>query len=86
MIDGQDDAIDLESKTTRNGHTRWRKLPIRGLVSLVATLAARALDRVLPGLGYWLVPPTAWLFVASTMISWSHYGEQGVVHLFGRRG
>jgi AGCS family alanine or glycine:cation symporter len=50
-----------------------------------ATLTARAFDRVLPGLGYWLVPATAWLFAVSTMISWSYYGEQGVVYLFGRR-
>lgn len=50
-----------------------------------ATLTAKAFDRVLPGLGYWLVPATAWLFAVSTMISWSYYGEQGMVYLFGLR-
>lgn len=50
-----------------------------------ATLTAKAYDRVLPGLGLWIVPATAFLFAFSTMISWSYYGEQGVVFLFGRR-
>jgi AGCS family alanine or glycine:cation symporter len=48
-----------------------------------ATLTARAFDRVFPGLGFWLVPAVAWLFALSTMISWSYYGEQGVIYLFG---
>jgi AGCS family alanine or glycine:cation symporter len=26
-----------------------------------------------------------WLFAVSTMISWSYYGEQGVIYLFGER-
>ncbi len=50
-----------------------------------ATLTAKAYDRVLPGLGIWIVPITAWLFAFSTIISWSYYGEQGVVYLFGQR-
>lgn len=50
-----------------------------------ATLTAKAFDRVLPGLGYWIVPATAWLFAISTMISWSYYGEQGMVYMFGLR-
>ena len=50
-----------------------------------ATLTARAFDRVVPGLGFWLVPAVAWLFAISTMISWSYYGEQGTIYLFGRR-
>jgi len=51
-----------------------------------ATLTAKAFDRVLPGMGLWIVPAVAWLFAFSTIISWSYYGEQGVVYLFGRRG
>ncbi len=51
-----------------------------------ASLTAYAFDRVQPGLGRWLVPIAAWLFAISTMISWSYYGEQGVVFLFGTRG
>jgi AGCS family alanine or glycine:cation symporter len=49
-----------------------------------ATLTARAFDATLPGLGKWLVSVAVWLFALSTMISWSYYGEQGVVYLGGR--
>lgn len=48
-----------------------------------ATLTAKAFDSVTPGLGKWLVTLAAWLFALSTMISWSYYGEQGVVYLVG---
>ena len=41
-----------------------------------ATLTAKAFDRVMPGLGLWIVPATAWLFAYSTLISWSYYGER----------
>ncbi len=52
-----------------------------------AALAAHAFDRAIPGLGKWLVTLTAWLFAISTMISWSYYGEQGVVYIMrGTRG
>ncbi len=51
-----------------------------------ATLTAKAFDRALPGLGLYIVPATAFLFAFSTIISWSYYGEQGVVFLFGRGG
>ncbi len=50
-----------------------------------ASLTAHAFDRVTPGLGKWLVTLAAWLFAVSTMISWSYYGEQGVVYLFGEK-
>lgn len=48
-----------------------------------AALTGHAFDRVLPGLGMWIVTIASWLFAISTMISWSYYGEQGVVFLFG---
>jgi AGCS family alanine or glycine:cation symporter len=48
-----------------------------------ATLTAYAINRDLPGIGTWLILVAAWLFAISTMISWSYYGEQGVVYLFG---
>ncbi len=48
-----------------------------------AALTSFAFDRVQPGLGKWLVTAAAWLFAISTMISWSYYGEQGVVYLLG---
>ncbi len=51
-----------------------------------ASLTAHGFDRVIPGLGMWLVTLAAWLFAISTMIAWSYYGEQGVIYLFGERG
>ncbi len=50
-----------------------------------ATLTAKAFDSVSPGLGKWLVSIAAWLFAVSTMISWSYYGEQGMVYLAGEK-
>ena len=50
-----------------------------------ATLTAKAFDSAAPGLGKWLVTLTVWLFAISTMISWSYYGEQGMVYLAGQR-
>ncbi len=50
-----------------------------------ATLTAKAFDSVADGLGKWLVTLAAWLFAISTMISWSYYGEQGVIYLTGGR-
>ncbi len=46
-------------------------------------LTGHAFDRAIPGLGKWLVTLAAWLFAISTMISWSYYGEKGIVYLFG---
>ena len=48
-------------------------------------LTTYAFDRVTPGLGTWLVLIASWLFALSTQISWSYYGEQGIVFLFGER-
>jgi AGCS family alanine or glycine:cation symporter len=50
-----------------------------------ATLTARAFDTVTDGLGKWLITLAAWLFAISTMISWSYYGEQGVIFLAGEK-
>ncbi|MFK8051878.1 MAG: alanine/glycine:cation symporter family protein [Woeseiaceae bacterium] len=50
-----------------------------------ATLTAKAFDTVQPGLGMWLVTLASWLFAISTMISWSYYGEQGMVFLAGEK-
>ncbi len=47
------------------------------------SLTGHAFDRAIPGLGMWLVTLAAWLFALSTAISWSYYGEQGMVFLFG---
>lgn len=48
-----------------------------------ATLTAKAFDSAQNGLGKWLVTIAVWLFAISTMISWSYYGEQAMVYLFG---
>jgi AGCS family alanine or glycine:cation symporter len=50
-----------------------------------ASLTAQAFDTVIPGLGFWIVPIVAWMFAFSTIISWSYYGEQGMVYLLGQR-
>jgi len=50
-----------------------------------ATLTAKAFDTAIPGLGKWLVTMAVWMFALSTLISWSYYGEQGVVFLAGDR-
>ena len=62
--------------------------PTRGLYRIYdgATLTGHAFDRQFPGLGKWLVTFAAWLFAISTMISWSYYGEQGMVYIFGEKG
>ncbi|NBX76154.1 MAG: amino acid carrier protein [Proteobacteria bacterium] len=48
-----------------------------------AALTGHAFDRVTPGLGMWLVTICCWLFAVSTLISWSYYGEQGMIYLLG---
>ena len=50
-----------------------------------ATLTAKAFDSAAPGLGKYLVTIAVWLFAVSTMISWSYYGEQGMVYLAGEK-
>ncbi len=50
-----------------------------------ANLTGHAFDRQFPGLGKWLVTFAAWLFAISTMISWSYYGEQGMVYMLGNK-
>lgn len=51
-----------------------------------ATLTAKALDSVHPGLGKWLITIASWLFGFSTIIAWAYYGEQGITYLAGDRG
>ncbi len=50
-----------------------------------STLTARAFDSGFAGLGRWMVTMTIWFFAISTMITWSYYGEQGMVYLSGDR-
>ena len=51
-----------------------------------ATLTAKALDSVTPGLGKWLITVASWLFGISTIIAWAYYGEQGTIYLAGEKG
>lgn len=48
-----------------------------------AALTGHAFDRITPGLGTWIVTIATWLFAVSTIISWSYYGEQGMLYLLG---
>ncbi len=48
-----------------------------------STLTAHAFDRVHPEFGKYLITLAVWLFAISTIISWSYYGEQGMVFLTG---
>ncbi|MEC9364986.1 MAG: alanine/glycine:cation symporter family protein [Pseudomonadota bacterium] len=48
-----------------------------------STLTAKAFDSARPGLGQWMVTLAVWAFAISTMITWSYYGEQGVIYLAG---
>ena len=50
-----------------------------------STLTARAFDSGYDGLGRWMVTISIWLFAISTMITWSYYGEQGMIYLSGNR-
>ena len=84
------DTIDTDD----NDVTQWKTLAeANGAPTLVsgaiykdyvgATFTAYAINRSLPGWGTWMTLIAAWLFAISTMISWSYYGEQGIVYLFG---
>jgi AGCS family alanine or glycine:cation symporter len=50
-----------------------------------AALTTYAFNLAAPGVGTYLVLIASWLFAISTMISWSYYGEQGMVFLMGER-
>ncbi|MES1943234.1 amino acid carrier protein [Salinisphaera sp. PC39] len=50
-----------------------------------STLTAHAFDSAAAGLGKWLITLAIWMFALSTMITWSYYGEQGVIYLGGER-
>ena len=89
--------IEVHGEGDAQTHSvKWSTIKSRTEPSLVsegvffnykgATLTAKAFDRTTPNLGKWLVTLAAWLFAISTMISWSYYGEQGVVFLTGGRG
>lgn len=84
-IEGSDSARSI----------RWRPLSSTSEPQVVepgvfadypgSTLTAKAFDSAQTGLGRWMVTIAVWLFAISTMITWSYYGEQGIVYLAGTR-
>lgn len=50
-----------------------------------AAMTSFAFDQVHDGFGKWLVTIASWLFAISTVISWSYYGEQGIIYLMGEK-
>jgi len=85
---GQATGIEWESAPA---NARWTVgpdgEPMKGVFRdyAGATLTGHAFDRAFPGLGKWLVTLACWLFAISTMISWSYYGEQGMIYLAGKK-
>ena len=79
----------------RDGEIEWRSIPGDSAPALVdaglysdltgATMTAAAFDSAADGLGKWMVTLAVWLFAISTMITWSYYGEQGIIYLIGQR-
>ncbi|MBC8202216.1 MAG: amino acid carrier protein, partial [Planctomycetes bacterium] len=89
--DNGDLAVDWDTiavEVNENGETVSPTLGSNGVWANYpgASLTAHAFDRSIPGLGKWLVVIACWLFAISTMISWSYYGEQGVIYVFGKEG
>ena len=92
--DGPDPSLRIEWQSIVLKAEQWSSIPTS--VKLLdlgvhreyggANLTAHAFDREFAGLGKWLVTMAAWLFAISTMITWSYYGEQGIVYLFAGRG
>lgn len=54
-------------------------------VGVGAEMTAAAFESAMGPLGRWIVTLTVTLFAFSTIISWSYYGEQGVVFVFGQK-
>jgi len=79
-------TLDSEKRPTFAEHSEGE--PDYGIYGdyVGAALTGHAFDRVMPGLGMWLVTIACWLFAISTMISWSYYGEQGIIYLVGEKG
>ncbi len=70
------ETIESTEKPTIVGTDLYRLYP-------AAALTTYAFDKVTPGLGTWMVMLASWLFALSTMISWSYYGEQGMIYMLG---
>lgn len=97
LSNSQDASAEGRKQRTAIVEVEWGTIASNEIPTLVdgtgmyqkfegAPLTAYAFDRQFPGLGKWLVTLAAWLFAISTMISWSYYGEQGVIYMVGRIG
>ena len=97
LSNSQDASAEGRKQRTATVDVEWATIASNEVPTLVdgtgmyqkfegAPLTAYAFDRQFPGLGKWLVTLAAWLFAISTMISWSYYGEQGVIYMVGRIG
>jgi AGCS family alanine or glycine:cation symporter len=75
---GSDDWQGASPVATLAGNGIWREYE-------GAQLTGHAFDTQFKGLGKYLVTLAAWLFAISTMISWSYYGEQGMVYMLGEK-
>ncbi len=87
QIDGQGDPASIEWISFASDVPPTIDAPAQDLYVEYPgpSLTGHAFDTAIPGLGKWLVTLAAWLFAISTMISWSYYGEQGIVFLFGEK-
>jgi AGCS family alanine or glycine:cation symporter len=89
----RDSPLDITWEEVPDPAIEWEGTPIgarlvsNGVFQTFdgAPLTAFAFDLEFPGLGKWLVTLAAWLFAVSTMISWSYYGEQGMIYMLGQR-
>ncbi|MGE3803194.1 MAG: alanine/glycine:cation symporter family protein, partial [Gemmataceae bacterium] len=72
------EAFDTKERPTLKGNEVFGNY-------IGAALTSQAFDRVVPGMGTWMVSLAVWLFAFSTIISWNYYGEQGSLYLFGAR-
>jgi AGCS family alanine or glycine:cation symporter len=84
-VDGQGDPVSIDWKNFASAVPPTIDDPAQDLYVEYPgpSLTGHAFDTAIPGLGKWLVTLAAWLFALSTAISWSYYGEQGIVFLFG---
>jgi alanine or glycine:cation symporter, AGCS family len=87
-------AVRLNGKVVRGESglsIEWGSLPEGAIIKdrgvhrqmIGSAMTGLAFDRAVPGLGKYLVTLTCWLFGYATLISWSYYGEQASVFLFG---
>lgn len=95
LIEAGEARRRLTGTVTEDRSVRWNPIALDDKPTLAAdglfvdytasTLTAKAFDSAADGLGQWMVTAAIWLFAISTAITWSYYGEQGIVYLLGQR-